>query len=312
MKYFGDLKKENGIVAIFVGLALVALVGILAYAIDTGSLYQTRRSMQSTADAAALAGVQDLPDNPGDAVQSAIDYAVTQDIAISSSNVIVSIESTFVSNDTITVRVSDPAVKTVFAGIFGINSAAVGAAATAMIGSPAAYKGLVPWYLVEGDWVPGADYSLYENKTGSVSFNGESTGGDLYRDNIANGYQGTLKIGDMIDCLEGFKTGPTAQGTESRVGPASQLDAFSVLTELLSDGDYRLVRPDTQLIVCPVVTQATADSEHGPIIGFAPILITSYGSKIVIGTFLDEAMMISNGEIEGYGGYGLRVTRLLD
>lgn len=304
-----NLKNENGVVAIFVAVALVALIGIVAYVIDTGSLYQTRRSMQKSADAAALAGAQELPGSPDNAVQVAISYAGMHGDIISSSDV--DIESTFVANDTIRVTVSDPDKATFFAGIFGINSAPVEASATAMVGSPREYRGLVPWYLVEDDWVPGADYSLYENKTGSVSFNGESTGGDVYRENIAFGYEGILEIGSTIDCLSGFKTGPTEQGTETRIGP-SPLDTFSSLTEPLSDGGYRLARSDTQLVVCPVVTQATATAGSGPIIGFAPILITSYGGKMVVGKFLDEAMIISLDEIEGYAGFGLKVIRLVN
>jgi Flp pilus assembly protein TadG len=309
MKHLKNLKEESGVVAIFIGLAMVALVGMLAYAIDTGSLYQERRTMQTAADAASLAGAQELPDNPGRAVQAALDYAAMQGIEIISSDII--IKKTYSQNDTITVTVSDPDKKTFFAGIFGINSVNVGATATAMVGSPSEFKGLVPWYLVDGDWVPGANYDLYKNKTGSVSFNGESTGGSLYRDNISYGYQGTLKIGDPIACLSGFKTGPTGQGTETRVGP-NPLDSFSSLTEPLIDGGYRLKKPDTQLVVCPVVTQATASAGHGPIIGFAPILITYYASKVVVGKFLDEAMMVSNGGIEAYEGYGMKVIRLIN
>jgi hypothetical protein len=60
------------------------------------------------------------------------------------------------------------------------------------------------------------------------------------------------------------------------------------------------------------VSQATATAGHGPIIGFAPIIITSYDGKNVIGKFLNESMVISNGEIDGYKGYGLKVIRLVN
>ena len=46
MKKLRNLKNENGVVAIFVALAFVALIGIVAYVVDTGSLYQSRRSIQ--------------------------------------------------------------------------------------------------------------------------------------------------------------------------------------------------------------------------------------------------------------------------
>ena len=240
-------------------------------------------------------------------MQVAISYAGLHGETISSSDV--SIESTYVAKDTIKVTISDPNKATFFAGIFGINSVPVGATATAMVGTPKEFKGLVPWYLVNSDWVPGADYNLYTNKTGSVSFNGESTGGSVYRDNIAHGYQGIINIGTSIDCLSGFKTGPTDQGSATRLGP-NPLDSFSSLTKPLSGGGYGLAVFDTQLVVCPVVTQATATAGHGPVIGFAPILITSYGGKMVVGKFLTEAMMISTGEIQSYVGYGLKESGL--
>ena len=43
------------------GVALVALLGIGAFAIDVGYAYYAKRQLQSATDAAALAGAQDLP-----------------------------------------------------------------------------------------------------------------------------------------------------------------------------------------------------------------------------------------------------------
>ena len=55
-------------------LALVALLGIAAFAIDVGYAYYAKRQLQSATDAAALAGAQDLPngttrDRDGDGVR---------------------------------------------------------------------------------------------------------------------------------------------------------------------------------------------------------------------------------------------------
>jgi hypothetical protein len=77
----------------------------------------------------------------------------------------------------------------------------------------------------------------------------------------------------------------------------------------LSGGRYRLAKLDTQFVVCPVVTQATATSGHGPVIGFAPMIITSYDGKNVIGKFLNEAF-ITDVKLIGYNGYGLKVVSL--
>ena len=58
-------------------LALVALLGIGAFAIDVGYAYYAKRQFQSATDAAALAGAQDLPERD-DRVATATSYAARQ------------------------------------------------------------------------------------------------------------------------------------------------------------------------------------------------------------------------------------------
>jgi hypothetical protein len=56
------------------GLLLV-LLGLAALVVDVGSWYTAQRRLQSMADAAALAAVQELPGNPAEATRVAQDYA---------------------------------------------------------------------------------------------------------------------------------------------------------------------------------------------------------------------------------------------
>jgi Flp pilus assembly protein TadG len=56
------VRGERGQVLLVVILALVSLLGVAAFAIDVGYAYYAKRQLQSAADAAALAGAQDLPD----------------------------------------------------------------------------------------------------------------------------------------------------------------------------------------------------------------------------------------------------------
>jgi len=53
---------EKGQVLLFLVVALVGLLGMCALVIDLGYLYWNQRSLQSSADAAALAGAMELPD----------------------------------------------------------------------------------------------------------------------------------------------------------------------------------------------------------------------------------------------------------
>ena len=67
-------RRERGQVLPLINLALVALLGIAAFAIDVGYAYYAKRQLQSATDAAALAGAQDLP-NAATAVSTATSYA---------------------------------------------------------------------------------------------------------------------------------------------------------------------------------------------------------------------------------------------
>src|SRR4051794_12045415 len=68
-------RVERGQILPIVALALVALLGISAFAIDVGFAYYGKRQLQSATDAAALAGAQDLP-SATTAVTTATSYAL--------------------------------------------------------------------------------------------------------------------------------------------------------------------------------------------------------------------------------------------
>lgn len=53
-------RKQRGQVFVLVSLALIAMLGMAALAIDVGNLWTTRRQMQSAADAAAIAGIDSI------------------------------------------------------------------------------------------------------------------------------------------------------------------------------------------------------------------------------------------------------------
>lgn len=73
----GIRRRQQGVVAIMVGLmtALLVLTGMLALVIDLGALYVTKTELQNAADAAALAGAQEL-DGTKDGIPRAIKEAI--------------------------------------------------------------------------------------------------------------------------------------------------------------------------------------------------------------------------------------------
>jgi len=134
------MRSDDGAVAVIVAVVIsVALIGVAAIVIDMGSLYQERRAMQTAADAAALAGVQELP--ASQAVAEAKARAYVQPNEADSSDV----QVTFPASDRIRVVIADPDGRASLAGALGIAPTRVRAAATALISSPVAYsKGVTP------------------------------------------------------------------------------------------------------------------------------------------------------------------------
>lgn len=66
-------KDEQGVTMVLVAIALLALLGMAGLAIDVGQLVVAKAQLTRAADAAALAGVQSLPD-VNRAVADALNY----------------------------------------------------------------------------------------------------------------------------------------------------------------------------------------------------------------------------------------------
>ena len=60
-------RNERGQAMVLTVVFLVVLLGMAAMVLDVGSWYRADRDTQSTADAAALAGAQALPEDPATA-----------------------------------------------------------------------------------------------------------------------------------------------------------------------------------------------------------------------------------------------------
>lgn len=61
MRYVTFFKDEEGAISVFIAIAFVAVLGLSALVFDFGSSYITANELQNSADAAVLAGVQNLP-----------------------------------------------------------------------------------------------------------------------------------------------------------------------------------------------------------------------------------------------------------
>ncbi len=328
-------KNENGAVVVIVALSIIALMMVTALTIDVGLLYEERRHLQTVADAAALAGVQELPDDVDGAIDKAIEYALRCGVIINASDVEVS--STLAApplKDTIAVNAINPTAELYFARVIGISETQVVASAKAIVGAPQEYVGVVPWGIPEEEYEPGVEYVL---KYGSGPVGGgpggnfqplgiDGTGGSEYRHDVIHGADTPLVVGDFVYTETGNMTGPTEQGTKTRVYDYNNfdMDLFGALATCTEEDGCELIKPDSQFIIIPIIPSLEEVYGHKEIeiLAFSPFIITGiedmtgdaeFGNGIAItGTFLNKALIISEGGIIPVEPGGIIVIRLID
>ena len=335
MKKF--LGNEKGAVAIIIAVGLVALMLAVAMTIDVGSLFEERRLLRTVADSAALAGAQELPENPDEAIQKAIDYA-NNNYGENVDSIDVEISFTLATNDTITVTVLNPDAPLYFARVTGKDSTPVGAQARAIVASPRGVNNLVPWgaSIPEGtpweEWLSYGDDKILKfgaddpNEGNFYALNLSDDpvhggGASEYLDYIRNGYPGTLEVGDEIWTRTGNIV-KTVGATEDRAGPSEtwlEIEdlAYTVINPETGEEEWVLNKASGQFVVVPVIYELIDPTGQDlvEIIAFAPFILTeirgSGGHTEIVGQFIDRALIITEGGIDPVEPKGLRVIRLI-
>jgi hypothetical protein len=133
------IRCDSGQAFVFVAFVLMTLVGMAALVIDGGSWYRAQRHLQTAADAAALAGAQELPTKPSTATGVALESAQRNYAGIPAPTV------TF--PDTATIDVSATATAPgIFARIYGaaFDEVDISARAQARVSAPLELKNVAP------------------------------------------------------------------------------------------------------------------------------------------------------------------------
>jgi Flp pilus assembly protein TadG len=136
------IKSKRGQAMVLTLVFLTVILGMGAAVMDVGAWYRAHRHMQSTADAAALAGATGLPESTSQATSLALDYAGRNGGGVNSGDIAFS--SKMVANDTIEVT-ARKAVPGVFAKLFGLSSVTVRAHAKALAAPPGQAKWAAPF-----------------------------------------------------------------------------------------------------------------------------------------------------------------------
>jgi Flp pilus assembly protein TadG len=325
------LSCERGQIAVIACFVLVVAMGMMAFVIDEGSIYQTRRNLQTIADSAALAGAQELTENPGNAVQKAIEYAANNNFSINADNV--TIFSTFVTNDTITINITDQDTPLFFANFAGVDSVNVPAQATATVNGPGSMTGLMPWAVPVAPYggydgiIPGEIYALklgsgtvgslpvgqIQGNFQAMAFDGG--GASDYRDNIENGCSQEIFIGNYYPTEPGNMTGPTRQGINSRIGSDSHSFFDGQVIGMDEEGKY-YIKDETcpRVIYVPIVDtfEDSSGREDLQIIKFSVFFLESYdnNNSTVFGRFVDYIQTSNNSDASAYTG-GVKIIRLV-
>jgi len=211
-------RNERGQVFAMTAIAMVALVGLAAFVLDVGAWFRADREIQKVADAAALAGAQELPDDPGGAIALAKSYVTKNDGPTPTSVTVTSDKGT---NDTIRV-VLDDETPGFLSNVFGISAVDIGAKAAARAALPAKVRWIAPIVVNEkhpalncgtgafGKPKPceGLDTTLnYYNLSdkgpdaagsfGFLDLTGESSGTNDLKEQLEDGYDDYVSVGNF-------------------------------------------------------------------------------------------------------------------
>jgi hypothetical protein len=335
--------RESGQVIALFAAGLVAIIALAGMAVDVGQLVYTRTDLQKAADAAALAGSQDLPTTSA-ASSSAGLYVSENGTGMSHT---VQFLSTYGANDTIKVT-TNKHVNYFFLKVLGMDGQDVSASATVRVGTFQGGSGLVPWGFIASN---NSNSKLLQNpcylgndanglpvfkqntqctmKYGAGTSSGgdfgalalDATGGSEYRDDIAHGSSKPYKVGDQAEAQTGNMQGPTGQALDERFSmPAPDGCAGNSRDDVLKtnpDGSVSIregCEESPRIIIIPVVDQIN-NPQKSTILGFAYMYLTGTsdqgGHTQVKGEFVKFVTEIPGGIYEGWGG-GARATTFVE
>jgi Flp pilus assembly protein TadG len=251
-------RNQSGQAFVITVLMITTLLGLTALVLDVGSWFRAHRALQATADAAALAGAQELPQAPGSATALANDYASKNQSGLT--GVTVNLSQTYVSDDTIRVHVTKPA-EGFFSKVFGINSVDEGAGATARTAgmksalyvAPIVVNQLHPMLNNCGGPCYGPTYqtTIPVGSTGAPGAfglvnldpqSGGTSGASTLADWIRNGFDKYLDIGSYAsDPGVKFNSNGIQEAMTDRLGTEMLFPVYDTLTGNGANAKYNII-----------------------------------------------------------------------
>lgn len=301
------LRNEAGNMYLLMALAMFLTIGVLGLVIDGGQLYMTKSHLQKTANTAALSGAQELPNS-----KQKVDEVVGQILnhhGESGSLLFSNVES----DKLLHVSVGRE-VPVFFSSLFGIESVMLSADAKAGLQAMTAGVGVVPLGLdesvqleinYENPQIHKLKVGAGDSETGNFGILAlEGPGGKSYSEALMHGFDGELKVGDVINTQTGNIAGKTREGVKHRMDNCPY-----------PDGDYQQ-RDCARIMLIPVYKPLGGGKQvkSVEITGFAYFYLTKQtGSDAdsIEGIFIRRA---GSGESNGdppldRGAYTIKLTR---
>lgn len=213
------MTEESGNITVLVAFAIVALIGMAAVAVDVGVISYSKARLTRAVDAAVLAGVQELPLSLAQAVTQAEYYAARNGVESSEAGFSVSSDKKTITGT------AQSTVELFFARVLGFDKKQLNVSATARISPMSGCYGVVPFGVADNNYTFGDvqvlkygatfDNPLPPGQYAPIELGGN--GASTYTYNISHGYNGLIKVGDVIPVETGNMVGPTRQGIQDRV-----------------------------------------------------------------------------------------------
>jgi len=233
---------------------MVVLLGMAGLVIDVGSWYRDQRNLQADADAAALAGAQELPTDTANAGVLAQSYAQKNGYNLAASGI--SFSGVTVPNDSITIKVKAPS-PTFFTKLFGINSVNVDAKATAKNDLLGDAKYVAPITVnIQHPLLSGSGCPCFNTPTtlplsrlsapGAFGLldldNGKGNGSSMLGSWIEWGYDGFLPLGDYSSNTGAkFSSSEVQDALDARMNSVLLFPVYDTLTSNGTNATYHVI-----------------------------------------------------------------------
>jgi len=314
---------EKGSVLLIAVLLIAFFVGMSAVVTETGRFYLNKSQMQNAADAAALAGAQELKSSVDQAKATA--YSAAQENGLISDdghgnnidNVVVTTSEQFNGIDTkITVKAS----RSLLYGISKLLGGATGTKeipvqASAVIGAVVSYKGLMPFGLPEDTYTEG-------EKLNDLIW--PQSNNDLTVANWHKGWAGWLYLNefkpqDLINPEDRADAGQVALLSTQELDPGTMQNLINTYSESMPGHEthtyenYQTLCPNCpKLVYVPIIRLISEKDKDVLVVNFAALFLDTVdkGDNTISGHFVKT--VVPDAEIDQtkaiVGLYGVKLV----